>query len=116
LSLCWCLDREAWRWPVERHVHAHGVCVFLTTATGRFGHVGSGISVHSPGRLYATPCDRVEWVVVIYTYRFLVGPDGLRWILEPIVKWIFGWQTRRRFARLRKLLSRHADEAALWQK
>jgi hypothetical protein len=53
---------------------------------------------------------------VIYTYRFLVGPDGLRWILEPIVKWIFGWQTRRRFARLRKLLSRHADEAALWQK
>jgi len=54
--------------------------------------------------------------LLIYTYSFAVGPPVLRWVLEPIVKVIFDWQTRRRFARLRAFLSAHADEVALWQR
>ena len=54
--------------------------------------------------------------LLIYTYSFAVGPAVLRWVLEPIVKVIFDWQTRRRFARLRDFLSTHADEVALWQR
>ena len=54
--------------------------------------------------------------LLIYTYRFEVGPPALRWVLEPIVKGIFDWQTRRRFARLRDFLTSHADDVALWQR
>lgn len=54
--------------------------------------------------------------LLIYTYSFAVGPAVLRWVLEPLVKVIFDWQTRRRFARLRDFLSTHADEVALWQR
>jgi hypothetical protein len=54
--------------------------------------------------------------VLIYTYSFAVGPPALRWVFEPIVKLIFDWQTRRRFARLRDFLTAHADEVALWQR
>lgn len=54
--------------------------------------------------------------VLIYTYSFEVGPAALRWLAEPIVKGIFVWQTRRRFARLRDFLASHADEIALWQR
>jgi hypothetical protein len=53
--------------------------------------------------------------LLIYTYSFEVGPAALRWLLEPIVKRIFDWQTRRRFARLRAFLTSHADDVALWQ-
>jgi hypothetical protein len=53
--------------------------------------------------------------LLIYTYSFEVGPTVLRWVLEPIVKGIFDWQTRRRFARLRDFLAVHADEVARWQ-
>lgn len=53
--------------------------------------------------------------LLIYTYSFEVGPAALRWLLEPIVKRIFDWQTRRRFARLRDFLTSHADDVALWQ-
>lgn len=54
--------------------------------------------------------------LLIYTYSFQVGPTALRWVLEPIVKWVFEWQTRRRFERLQDFLALHADEVALWQK
>jgi len=54
--------------------------------------------------------------LLIYTYSFEVGPTALRWVLEPIVKQIFDWQTRRRFARLRDFLTSHADDVALWQR
>ena len=54
--------------------------------------------------------------LLIYTYSFEVGPTALRWVLEPVVKGIFAWQTRRRFARLRDFLALHADDVALWQR
>lgn len=54
--------------------------------------------------------------LLIYTYSFEVGPATLRWVLEPIVKVVFDWQTRRRFARLRNFLMLHADDVALWQR
>lgn len=53
--------------------------------------------------------------VLIYTYTFDVGPRVLRWVLEPIVKLVFNWQTQRRFARLREFLADHADEVHAWQ-
>lgn len=54
--------------------------------------------------------------LLIYTYSFEVGPTALRWVLEPVVKGIFDWQTRRRFARLRDFLALHADDVAQWQR
>lgn len=54
--------------------------------------------------------------VLIYTYSFEVCPSALHWILEPIVKGIFDWQTRRRFARLQNFLALHANDVALWQR
>jgi hypothetical protein len=42
---------------------------------------------------------------LIYTYTFEVGPPVLRWLREPPVIWVFHWQTRRRFARLRSFLT-----------
>lgn len=53
--------------------------------------------------------------LLIYTYSFQVGPPVFRWFLEPIVKWVFDRQTRRRFERLQKFLALYADEVALWQ-
>ena len=52
---------------------------------------------------------------LIYTYTLEVGPPALRGLLEPPVAWLFDWQTRRRFARLRTFLETHADEIAQWQ-
>lgn len=54
--------------------------------------------------------------LLIYSYSFQVGPPVLRWFLEPIVKWMFDWQTRRRFKRLQSFLALHADEVDLWRK
>lgn len=53
--------------------------------------------------------------VLVYTYTFEVGPVVLRPFLNPVVAWVFAWQTRRRFARLGTFLSRHADEVLRWQ-
>ncbi|MGE0801294.1 MAG: hypothetical protein AB7G13_25985 [Lautropia sp.] len=52
---------------------------------------------------------------LIYTYTLEVGPPALRWLLEPPVAWVFGWQTRRRFARLRVFLEQHAADIEQWQ-
>lgn len=54
--------------------------------------------------------------ILIYTYSFEVSPTALRWVLEPVVVWIFDWQTKRRFARLKDFLSLHASEVEVWQK
>jgi hypothetical protein len=54
--------------------------------------------------------------ILIYTYNFEVGPAALRWIFEPAVTWIFDWQTKRRFARLREFLSTNAYEVEAWQR
>jgi len=54
--------------------------------------------------------------MMIYTYSFECRPRVLRWLLEPIVKRVFDWQTHRRFARMRDFLHLHADEVAGWQR
>jgi hypothetical protein len=53
--------------------------------------------------------------VLIYTYTFETGPPALRWLIERPVAWAFNWQTRRRFARLRRFLQQHAAEVERWQ-
>lgn len=54
--------------------------------------------------------------IMTYTYSFEVKPRMLRWIVEPVTKWIFDWQTRRRFARMRFFLGTNAAEIAAWQR
>ena len=54
--------------------------------------------------------------LLIYTYTFDVGPACLRWILEPLVRWVFERKTRQRFARLAQFLAVHAPEIAAWQR
>jgi hypothetical protein len=53
--------------------------------------------------------------LIIYTYTFRAGPRGLSWLVEPIVRVIFDWQTRRRFRRMHEFLVRNAHEVAAWQ-
>lgn len=53
--------------------------------------------------------------LLVYTYTFEVGPSVLRWLMAPVVEWIFHRQTNRRFARLRDFLASHADEVERWQ-
>lgn len=53
--------------------------------------------------------------VMVYTYSFECGPRALRWLLEPVVKRVFDWQTHRRFARMRSFLQAHGDEVRAWQ-
>jgi CDP-glycerol glycerophosphotransferase (TagB/SpsB family) len=53
--------------------------------------------------------------LLIYTYSFEVGPKPLAWVISPFAKLVFEWQTRRRFARLRKFLSLNAADMAKWQ-
>jgi hypothetical protein len=54
--------------------------------------------------------------VMIYTYSFEVKPRRWRWLVEPVTKMVFDWQTRRRFARMRKFLAKHAHEVVAWQR
>lgn len=54
--------------------------------------------------------------IMTYTHSFDVRPGLLRWAIEPVTKWIFDWQTRKRFARMRSFLHDHAAEVALWQR
>lgn len=53
--------------------------------------------------------------VLIYVYTIEAGPKALRWLLEPVVAWVFAWQTRRRFARLHAFLTTQAHEVVAWQ-
>lgn len=54
--------------------------------------------------------------VLIYTYTFDVWPRPLRWFMEPVVRWVFDWQTRRRFARLQQFLQASSAEIQAWQR
>ena len=54
--------------------------------------------------------------VMVYTYTLETGPAALRWVMEPVVDWLFARQTRRRFARLRFFLTQRADDIAQWQR
>jgi hypothetical protein len=53
--------------------------------------------------------------LLVYTYSLEVGPKALRWLLEPLIDWVFALQTRRRFHRMRRFLQDHADEVERWQ-
>jgi hypothetical protein len=53
--------------------------------------------------------------LLVYTYSLRVGPASLRWLLEPLVDWVFATQTRRRFRRLQAFLRDHAKEIESWQ-
>jgi hypothetical protein len=54
--------------------------------------------------------------LMIYTYSFEAGPAALRWLVEPITKLLFDWQTRKRFARMQAFLALHESEIAAWQR
>lgn len=54
--------------------------------------------------------------VLIYVYTIEAGPQALRWLLEPVVAWVFARQTQRRFARMRAFLAVHAHEVVEWQR
>jgi hypothetical protein len=54
--------------------------------------------------------------LMIYTYTFEAGPRPIRWLLEPVVKLIFDFQTKKRFRRMQKFLSSRAHEVEEWQR
>jgi hypothetical protein len=35
--------------------------------------------------------------------------------MEPVTRWVFDWQTRRRFSRMRDFLAAHRNEVRNWQ-
>ena len=43
---------------------------------------------------------------ITYTYQFTVKPRFLRWILEPIMGFVFRWETRKRLAALQTHFAR----------
>jgi hypothetical protein len=53
--------------------------------------------------------------LMVYTYNFTVGPSVLRWLLEPVVSWVFDRQTRKRFAQLQTFLALHRQAVQQWQ-
>lgn len=53
--------------------------------------------------------------VMVYTYSFETRPSFLRAAMEPVVKFVFDWQTRKRFRRMQQFLARHAGEVEAWQ-
>jgi hypothetical protein len=54
--------------------------------------------------------------VMVYTYSFEVKPRLLAWLVRPITKRIFDWQTKRRFARMQAFLASNAAEVEAWQR
>jgi Polyketide cyclase / dehydrase and lipid transport len=52
---------------------------------------------------------------MVYTYRFIAGPAPARWLVEPLVQWLFDRETKRRFARMRIFLAAHREEVEEWQ-
>jgi hypothetical protein len=54
--------------------------------------------------------------VMLYTYSFETSPRLLRWLLDPITKRVFDWQTRKRFGRMQRFLAAHAAEVEAWQR
>lgn len=51
-----------------------------------------------------------------YTYTIESTPRSLRWLMEPVVDWVFARQTKQRFERMAWFLDRHAHEVATWQR
>ncbi len=44
--------------------------------------------------------------LIVYTYNFRARPRLLAFVLEPILAWVFRWETRRRLRALAHTLSR----------
>lgn len=53
--------------------------------------------------------------VMVYTYSFETRPAVLRLAMEPLVKLVFDWQTRKRFRRMQQFLARRAGDVEAWQ-
>lgn len=53
--------------------------------------------------------------LLVYTYTFQTGPKPLRWLMEPLVNWVFIRKTRDRFKRLASFLACHAKDINAWQ-
>jgi hypothetical protein len=53
--------------------------------------------------------------LMVYTYRFETSPAWLCWVMEPAVKRVFEWQTRKRFDRMARFLAVHAADVQAWQ-
>jgi Polyketide cyclase / dehydrase and lipid transport len=43
---------------------------------------------------------------ITYTYSFTSKPRALRWLFEPIMAWVFRWETRKRLRALRDHFAR----------
>jgi hypothetical protein len=41
---------------------------------------------------------------VVYEFHLTGRPKWLRWIIDPVLRWVFSWETRRRLAALKKAL------------
>jgi hypothetical protein len=54
--------------------------------------------------------------LLVYTYSFETGPRALRWLLDPVTKAVFDWQTRKRFRRMQVFLADHAGEIERWRR
>ena len=53
--------------------------------------------------------------LMIYTYSFECTPHALRWLLEPITKRVFDYQTHARFERMRRFLQSQGAQVRAWQ-
>jgi hypothetical protein len=48
---------------------------------------------------------------IVYKVNFTARPKFLRWILHPVMKAVFVWETRRRLASLKEFFARGESEA-----
>ena len=46
---------------------------------------------------------------VIYKFQFTARPKWLRFLLEPVMKWVFVWETRKRLRALRAFFRRQSE-------
>ena len=54
--------------------------------------------------------------VMVYTYTFETRPAILRAVMDPLVKLVFDWQTRKRFRRMQQFLACHGPDVEDWQR
>jgi hypothetical protein len=49
--------------------------------------------------------------LVEYFYHFRARPRWLRWVLHPVMHWLFAWETRKRLRALKDFFARHKCQA-----
>ena len=52
---------------------------------------------------------------LVYTYTLETAPAAARWLMEPVVDFVFLRATRKRFRRFTAWLADHADDVVRWQ-